>query len=550
MLVTVSAQAQVPQLEGIEVHGNVEVYGQTYNTDSLIGAPKVAEKSGLNSFTNLIATSGALSAGLRIESYLPPIQGFDARYGNQPIGVPYRFVRYSTDKLDITAGHLYEQFGNGIILRSYEERALGLDNALDGVRVMLRPIAGLKLKALVGNQRYYWLKSTGYIRGFDAEFNLNDAVASMADDQLRLSIGGSFVSKFQPSTLSELDLPLNVASYGGRAQMIYKGFSLAGEYVYKMNDPSTDNNYIYRPGQALFVTAAYSTKGFAITATARSTDNMSFRSGRDAILNDQLLTYQPALTRQHTYNLAGTLYPYATQLNGEIGLQADVIYKLPKETAIGGKYGTTISLNVAMVNGHKQQRLSSVDSLNQFVYLYSDPQRLGYESDFFSVDPKKVYFRDYNLEIERKISSDWKVKALYAYFEYNIDLIQGKTYGTNVFANVAVADVLHKITKKHSIRGEVQHLWTHQDQGNWAFALLEYGYSPHWFVTVLNQYNYGNKNAVLRLNYPTAQVVYIFGSSRLSVGYGRQRAGIFCVGGVCRPVPAANGLTVSLTSSF
>ena len=32
--------------------------------------------------------------------------------------------------------------------------------------------------------------------------------------------------------------------------------------------------------------------------------------------------------------------------------------------------------------------------------------------------------------------------------------------------------------------------------------------------------------------------------------YGKQRAGVFCVGGVCRAVPASNGLTFSFTSSF
>jgi len=69
-------------------------------------------------------------------------------------------------------------------------------------------------------------------------------------------------------------------------------------------------------------------------------------------------------------------------------------------------------------------------------------------------------------------------------------------------------------------------------------------------VTILNQYNYGNKVEDLRVNYPTAQVTYIQNALRMSIGYGRQRAGIFCVGGVCRNVPAANGLTVAITSSF
>jgi hypothetical protein len=132
----------------------------------------------------------------------------------------------------------------------------------------------------------------------------------------------------------------------------------------------------------------------------------------------------------------------------------------------------------------------------------------------------------------------------------NIDVTLGTAIGTNVYAHIGVLDGLYKVSRKHSIRTELQHMWTEQDQGNWAFAMVEYGYSPHWFVTILNQYNYGNPSAILRLNYPTAQVAYVNNATRVSLAYGRQRAGIFCVGGVCRPVPAANGATISITSSF
>ena len=131
-----------------------------------------------------------------------------------------------------------------------------------------------------------------------------------------------------------------------------------------------------------------------------------------------------------------------------------------------------------------------------------------------------------------------------------MDLIQGTAFGRNVVADIAIMEGTFKLAKKHSIRAEAQHLWTKQDQGNWAFALIEYGYSPHWIISLLNQYNYGNSNKILRLNYPTAQLTYVKNASRISLGYGRQRAGIFCVGGVCRNVPAANGLTIAITSSF
>ena len=36
----------------------------------------------------------------------------------------------------------------------------------------------------------------------------------------------------------------------------------------------------------------------------------------------------------------------------------------------------------------------------------------------------------------------------------------------------------------------------------------------------------------------------------LVLGYGKRREGIFCVGGVCRAVPASNGFEVTFTSSF
>jgi hypothetical protein len=42
----------------------------------------------------------------------------------------------------------------------------------------------------------------------------------------------------------------------------------------------------------------------------------------------------------------------------------------------------------------------------------------------------------------------------------------------------------------------------------------------------------------------------IWGATRLQAGYGRQNAGLFCVGGVCRFVPASNGLTVTFSHSF
>jgi hypothetical protein len=106
---------------------------------------------------------------------------------------------------------------------------------------------------------------------------------------------------------------------------------------------------------------------------------------------------------------------------------------------------------------------------------------------------------------------------------------------------------------------ELQHIWSKQDStilvpdntnGNWLYGLAEYSIAPTWFFSLFDEYNYGNHDADRKLHYLSASVVYLIGTTRVSFGYGRQRGGLLCVGGVCRPVPASNGFLLSISSSF
>ena len=122
---------------------------------------------------------------------------------------------------------------------------------------------------------------------------------------------------------------------------------------------------------------------------------------------------------------------------------------------------------------------------------------------------------------------------------------------------IGVLDINYRINKKHNLRGEFQVLFIDKneegklkDQGNWATVLLEYTVSPHWFLAVMDQYNYDNPDDSKELHYPYFTGGFTKGTNRIALGYGKQRAGLFCVGGVCRPVPASNGFTLSITSTF
>ena len=143
-----------------------------YNPDSAIGAPPVPEKLLMNGFTNLIYTKGKFQVGIRYENYLNVLQGFDARYEGQ--GITYRYATFDADFLTITVGNFYEQFGSGMIFRSFEERGLGLDNAMDGARVKAHVLGGVYMTALIGRQRSFFDYGEGIVRGFDGEINLNE----------------------------------------------------------------------------------------------------------------------------------------------------------------------------------------------------------------------------------------------------------------------------------------------------------------------------------------------------------------------------------------
>ena len=521
--------------------GNFQVDGQYYLEDSKIGAEEVKEKFLSNGYFNLNYLNGNFSAGLRYENYANPILGFDPRYKGS--GVPYRFIRYKNDIVDVTGGNFYEQFGSGMIFRTYEDRQLGLDNALEGIRVKLYPTEGVELTALIGKMRNFWNTSDVIIRAGDVNLEVNSLLPSLMSDDLRLSLGASLVSKYQVDKDPSLKLPENVAAGAFRFNLSGNSFSLSSEFAYKPNDPVATNNKTYNDGLGLLVQASYFEDGLGISLNMHRIDNFDFRADRTATGNILNMNYLPPISKQHTYSLS-SMYPYSTQLNGEVGLQAEVNYTFSKESILGGKYPWDLNFNFSYIN--------SIDTTHIDQYTYDSP--------FFTIGDKN-YFQDASLYAGKKWNSDLKSNFGIIYQKYDRDLVEKG--GTPTFGKVtsisAVMDFTFKLSAKHSLRTEVQHQWYSQDStvhskdytnGNWVAGLVEYTIAPKWFFTLLDEFNYGNEYDEKQLHYFTAAMAYIHSGTRVQLGYGRQRSGILCAGGVCRQVPSSNGFNLSISTSF
>ena len=529
------------------VSGNIQTIGQYYQEDTIINAALPEHLYGFNGFANINYQKGDFRAGIRYESYLNTLEGYPSTFSGTGIG--YRYISWNSDNLGVTIGNFYDQFGSGMIFRAYEERQLGLDNSLDGIRINYEPLKGVNLKGMIGKQRHRFedglINGNGIVRAIDGELNINELFDSTNNWKLKATLGGSFVSKFNTDNNTTLfNMPKNVGASSIRLNLRYKRLRFSGEYVYKVNDPYPDNqndnfNYIYKNGEGILLNLGYSKKGFAIDFSAKHMDNMLWRSTNVNVgPTDLLIGYLPALTKQHTYNLAATLYPYATNFYGEIAYQADLIYKIPKKSVLGGKYGTSIALNFATAYVPERNFINDMETT-----------RNSYSTSIFTRSDS-ILIQDFNVEIKRKINTKLKMSFNYFNFIFNDNAVKVANYYKMIYAQIAVLDLTYKINRHHSLRFETQALWTNEDKGDWLFGQIEYTFSPHWYIAVLDQYNSGNLNIDKRVHYGLISTGYINRSHRFSFQYGKQRAGVFCVGGVCRAVPASNGLTFTFTSSF
>ncbi|MBQ9751675.1 MAG: hypothetical protein IJV81_02445 [Paludibacteraceae bacterium] len=463
-----------------------------------------------------------------------PMLGYDTDFGGY--GISHLHLGANFDWGKITIGDVYGQFGSGMVLRLYEDRALGVDNALRGGKIEATPYKGIYFTALGGKQRRYWNcyddGAWGWnykqdaVLGANLELGLQEWIPQLQDAGANLTIGGSYVSKYQkadtilfidPSAMQAYmyNLPEWVGAGSVRAQLQMKGWNAMVEYAYKANDPSILNNYSYNHGEALLMSLSYSQKGLAVLAQVKRSENMSFRSDRQANLIAGTINHMPPFAMQHTYMLT-SLYPYSTDLiANEWAFQGEVRYTWKRGTAMGGKYGTTLKLNASHIRG---------------------------TSDTWFGMSEEPYYTDVNLELNKKINKQWYIGAMAMYQTYNKRII-GKSGIAR--SGIGVVEAKYAMNKKVQMRAELQYLYSRQYEGQWIAALYELSL---WRQLVLSgqwMYNIGHAPDATNGHYYTVAATYTHGAHRLMAGYTKTRAGFNCSGGVCRYVPEQQGVTLT-----
>ena len=68
-------------------------------------------------------------------------------------GIGRWFIKRDIEKIGFELGYIYDQIGSGIIYRAYEQRNLGLDNALYGLKLTYHINEDWNIKAFSGKQK-------------------------------------------------------------------------------------------------------------------------------------------------------------------------------------------------------------------------------------------------------------------------------------------------------------------------------------------------------------------------------------------------------------
>lgn len=496
-----------------------------------------------NNYFQLNYALGKFTAGVQYEAYLPKtLLGYSPVYdGNNNIATYY--LNYKSEKIDITGGFFYEQFGSGLILRSWEDRQLGINNAIKGARIKFSPFKTLDITALYGQQRNGFELSAGTLSGIDANFNLSDALQM---EDITIDMGASYVSRYQ-DTQSNNALPNTVYALGGRLDVLAGNFYGGIEAISKSEDVIANEGQISSPklydGTALQINIGYAKKGIGTNFTFRRLENFSFYSDRLAegnVYNQQVINYVPALTKQQDYLLTN-IYVYNSQprlviesfdqRSGEVGSQFDMYYNLKKGTTLGGKYGAKVAINFSYWAGLDAQ----YNIANKW-----------YKAKFIGKGPR--LYRDINFEVKKRWNKKFNSVFTFQNIIINKTIVQGGPINQpDIKATIAVAEGTQSFEKGKSMRVVVQHLWSKQDRKNWAAGVLEYNFNSNYALYVADSYNYGGAG---KIHYYNLGGSYTKGDTRFGINYGRQRGGLICVGGVCRFVPENTGLSANLTVTF
>jgi len=432
-------------------------------------------------------------------------------------GLGFYQVSKKIGNLDITAGHFYDQFATGIIFRAFEDRILGLDYAINGIRLKYDFNEKLRLKAFAGRQKNRFEEHKQVMKGVDIEkdFIINDnfklftgaGMLNRTIDQNTMTMIANEINSYK---LEDRFVPkYNVYAYTFYNNLVFKNISWYVEYAIKSKEAirnEAGDKFLNESGNVFYTNLNFSVSGFGISLQHKRSKNFPLRTSPFATFLVGTMNYMPPMSKQHAKTLPARYSISALEV-GENAYQAEITYSPNKK-------------NTLILNGTYVENSGGTKTFHE------------------------LYFEYY-----RKINKKFNVSAgcqtvYYDIFAYQFENEEAVTTIT------PFTEFVYKIDRKKAIRTEFQYLFTKEDHGDFFFGLAEFSVAPRFTISVSDMINTKPLKMAEVKHYYNFFVSYSIDQSKFSLGYVKQVEGIVCTGGVCRVEPAFSGIKFNLSTSF
>ena len=545
----------LPRLSGQGfISGSFQSNTNFFIRDSSIGAANLPHydnlKIGTDVWFNLNYSNPKyeIEAGVRFDAFLNSIiRNPTAPYTG--VGLGSFYIKKKFKDLTISAGYLYDQIGTGMIYRAYEERTLGIDNALVGGRVEYNIKEIIKLKAFAGVQKNVFTIYKPIILGFNADGNFSLAngkvilapgigVIDRSMDQASID---NVVTQIEAMDSTQRFVPkYNMYAFSfyntltaGPVSWYVEGCYKTKEAVYGMGNVLQNVD-----GNAVYTSLNISKPGIGITLQFKRTENFTMRTSPNEKLFNGLMNFHPPVPKQNSLRLPSRYFAPSLEQH-ELAFGGEINFSPNKKWAF------------TIVGSHVRDFLFKSALLKEQVIT---PRATGGGNDTTYKD-HKYFFTELAAEARFKPNRNFEIELGFQYVHYNRRMyrLDGEY---DVDSYTPYAEFTYRLKKRMSYRIEVQYQYVPKDFGQWIYALFEFNIAPSFSVAVSDMWNFApNKNNVEPIyqtdhHFYSIFASYTHGAHRISLNYVKQVGGIVCTGGVCRYEPAFSGVKLAITSTF